>query len=100
MEKLPLSFPPFRGWSGAESTITETTAWLLYQPRMMIDDDECGAVGGMIVKGKQKYSEKTCSNAALHTINPTCSDSGSNPGRRAGKPVANRMNCRTANSLC
>jgi hypothetical protein len=33
---------------------------LLYQPRMM-DDDECGVVGGMrIGRGKPKYSEKSC----------------------------------------
>jgi hypothetical protein len=36
----------FLGWSGTESTITEATTGLQYQPRMM-DDDECGAVGGM-----------------------------------------------------
>jgi hypothetical protein len=37
--------------SGTESTITEATTGLLYQPRMMMDDDECGAVGGMSGKG-------------------------------------------------
>jgi pimeloyl-ACP methyl ester carboxylesterase len=34
----------FSGWSGTESTITEATTGLLYQPRMM-DDNECGTVG-------------------------------------------------------
>jgi hypothetical protein len=38
---------------------------------MTMDDDECGAVGGMIGKGKPKYSEKTCPIAALSTTNPT-----------------------------
>jgi hypothetical protein len=33
------------GFSGTEST-TEATTGLLYQP-LMLDDDECGAVGGM-----------------------------------------------------
>jgi hypothetical protein len=36
----------------------------------MIDDDECGAVGGMIDRGKPKYSEETCFNSALRIINP------------------------------
>jgi hypothetical protein len=45
------SFPPspLEG-SGTKSTITEGTAGLLYQPRMM-DDDECGTVGGMSGRG-------------------------------------------------
>jgi hypothetical protein len=38
----------------------------------MIDDDECGAVGGMrIGREKPKYSEKTCPSATLSTTNPT-----------------------------
>jgi hypothetical protein len=38
----------------------------------MIDDDECGAVGGMrIGKGKLKYSEKTYRITAFPTTNPT-----------------------------
>jgi hypothetical protein len=34
-----------------ESTITEANTGLLYQPQMMLYDDECGAVGGMLGKG-------------------------------------------------
>jgi hypothetical protein len=37
-------------WSGAEFTITEATKWLLYQPRIMMNDDECGAIGGMLAR--------------------------------------------------
>jgi hypothetical protein len=38
----------------------------------MIDDDECGAIGGMrIGKGKSKYSQKTCPSATVSTTNPT-----------------------------
>jgi hypothetical protein len=37
---------------------------------MMVDDDECGAIDGMIGKGTQKYSEKTCPSAALSITNP------------------------------
>jgi ferredoxin-thioredoxin reductase catalytic subunit len=32
----------------------------------MMDDDECGAVGGMSVRGKQKYLEKTCPCRFVH----------------------------------
>jgi hypothetical protein len=44
---------------------------LLYQPQM-IDDGDCGAVGGMkICGGKQKYSEKTYTSATSPTTNST-----------------------------
>jgi hypothetical protein len=35
------------------------------------DDDECRAVGGIKIQGRQKYSEKTSPNATLFTTNPT-----------------------------
>jgi hypothetical protein len=38
---------------------------------MMMDDDECGAIGVMLELEKPKYSEKTCPTAALSTTNPT-----------------------------
>jgi hypothetical protein len=46
-------------------------------------------------QGKPKYSEKTCPSATLST-NPTWPDSGSNPGRRGGKPATNRLSYGTA----
>jgi hypothetical protein len=47
--QVSLFFSPlFLGWTGNESTITEATTGLLYQPWMMDDDDECGALGGML----------------------------------------------------
>jgi hypothetical protein len=46
------------GWSGTESTITEATTGLLYQPRMTIDEDECGAIDGMIGKGNGSTRRK------------------------------------------
>jgi hypothetical protein len=49
------------GSNGAESTITG----LLYQPQMMIDDDECGAVGGMIGRGNRSTQRK-------HATVPRC----------------------------
>jgi hypothetical protein len=41
-------------------------------------------------QGKPKYWEKTCPSATLST-NPTWLESGSNRGRRGGKPVTNRL---------
>jgi hypothetical protein len=54
---LPLT--PFLGWSGTESTIIEATTGLLYQPQMMIDVDECGAIGGMPGRGNQSTRRKS-----------------------------------------
>jgi hypothetical protein len=42
-------------------------------------------------QGNPKYSVKICSSATLSTTNPTWPDSGSNPGRRGGKPATNRL---------
>jgi hypothetical protein len=44
-------FFSFLGWSGTRSIIIEATTGLLYKPRIMMDDDECGAVGGMLGMG-------------------------------------------------
>jgi hypothetical protein len=63
----------------------------------MIDDGDCGAIGGMkIGKGKPKYSEKTCPSATLSTKNTTWPDPGSNQGRHDGKPATNRLSYDTA----
>jgi hypothetical protein len=43
---------------------------LLYKPQM-IDEDDCGAIGGIKIGRGTKYSEKTCSSATLSTTNPT-----------------------------
>jgi hypothetical protein len=52
-------FSLFLGWSGTESTITEATAGLLYQSRMLMGaDDECGAIGGMLGRGNQRTRRK------------------------------------------
>jgi hypothetical protein len=51
---------------------------LLYQPRMIADDDKCWAVGGMSWQGKPKYSEKTCPSATFFATHPTWPDLGSN----------------------
>jgi hypothetical protein len=45
---------------------------LLYRTWMTADDDGCGAVSGMNVwQGEQEHLEKTYSNAALSTTDPT-----------------------------
>jgi hypothetical protein len=62
------------------------------------DDDECGAVGGMRIGRKPKYSEKTCPSATLSTTNPTWPDLGSNPGRRGGKQATNSLSYGTAST--
>jgi hypothetical protein len=54
---------------------------------------QCDSVGGVNDwQRKPKYSEKTCSSAAL----PTRLESESNPGRRDGKPAANDLSYGTA----
>jgi hypothetical protein len=53
-----ITFPPFLGWSGTESTITETTTGLLNQPWMMMDDDKCEAIGRMRGRGNQSNQRK------------------------------------------
>jgi hypothetical protein len=60
----------------------------------MIDDDDCGAVGGMNEwQRKQKYSEKHCPSAALSAIDPTWFG----PGCLIGKPVTHCLSYGTAN---
>jgi hypothetical protein len=44
-------------------------------------DYDDGEIGGNDWQGKPKYSEKTCSSAALSTTSPTCL-----PGREPGPP--------------
>jgi hypothetical protein len=69
---------------------------LLYQPRM-IDDGECGAVGGMRIGGGIRSTRrKSVPNASLSITYPTWPDPGSNPGRCCGKPETNRLSYGTA----
>jgi hypothetical protein len=46
-------------------------------------------------QGKPKYSDETCSNAALSTTHSTCCPDA-NPGRCGGKPATNRLSYGTA----
>jgi hypothetical protein len=53
----------------------------LYKPQML-DDGDCGAIGGLEI-GRET--------ATLSTTNPTLPYSGSNPGRRGGKPGTSHL---------
>jgi hypothetical protein len=46
------------GQNEIESTLTKATAVLLYQPRMMMDDDECRVIGGMFDRGNRSNHRK------------------------------------------
>jgi hypothetical protein len=51
--------------------VLQATTGLLYQPQM-IDDGDCGAIGGMkIGKGNRSIGKKTCLSPTLSTTNPT-----------------------------
>jgi hypothetical protein len=52
LQRPPRSVFGGGGCSGIESTITEATSSLLYQIRMM-NDDEYGAIGGMLDRGNR-----------------------------------------------
>jgi hypothetical protein len=54
----PLFFVLFCGWSGIESTLTEATIALLYQPRMKVNDDECGAISLIHDSGNRSIRRK------------------------------------------
>jgi hypothetical protein len=58
VKEYPGFFFPFLGWSGTESTITEVTTSQLYQIRMMMDDDECGAIGRMLDRRNRSIQRK------------------------------------------
>jgi hypothetical protein len=72
------------------------TTGLLYQPRM-IDDGDCGAIGGMKTdRGNRSTRRKPTPSATLSTTNTTWSDPGSNPGGRGEKPATHRLSYGTA----
>jgi hypothetical protein len=74
--------------SGVGLWVMRQLTGLLYQPRM-IGDDDCGEIDGMkIGKGNRSTRRKP---APLSTTNPTWLDPGLNPRRRGGKPATNRL---------
>jgi hypothetical protein len=51
----------------------------------MMDDDECGAVGGMIGRRNRSSRRKPAPMPLWSAINPALLDLGSNPGSSGGK---------------
>jgi hypothetical protein len=70
---------------------------LLYQPRM-IHDDECGAVGGMRISKGIRNTRRIPAPVPL-CLSQIPHDLGSNPGRRGGKPAINLLSYGTALNL-
>jgi hypothetical protein len=67
---------------------TAAISGLLYQPHM-IDDGDCGAIGGMkIGKGNRSTRRKPAPAPLCPCGGP---DPGSNPGGRGGKPTINSL---------
>jgi hypothetical protein len=67
-------------WGGTKSLGTAATSGLLYEPQM-IDEDDCGAIGGMkIGRGNRSTRRKPAPAPLCPTTNPTCLGPVSNPG--------------------
>jgi hypothetical protein len=62
----------------------------------MIDDYECGAVGGMSDKGNRSTRRKPVTASLCSPQIPHEPDVGSNPGLRGVKPATNRLSYCTA----
>jgi hypothetical protein len=69
---------------------TAATTGLLYQPHM-IDDGDCGGIGGMRIGRENQSARRKLPSATLSTTNPTWHDPSSIPARRGGKPATNRL---------
>jgi hypothetical protein len=81
----------FIKWGGTKSLGTAATSGLLYKLQM-IDEGDCGAIGGMkIDRGTRSTRSKPAPAPLCSPQNPTWLDPGSNPGRRGGKPATNRL---------
>jgi hypothetical protein len=68
---------------------------LLYQPQM-IDDDDCGAIGGMLISRENRSTGRKPTPVPMSTTNPTLRDPDWNPGRSCGKPATNGLRYGTA----
>jgi hypothetical protein len=85
------------GWDWVH--LVPATTGLLYQPQM-IDDGDCGAIGGMkICRGNRSTRRKPASVPLCPPQIPHDQTPGSNPGRRGGKPATNRLSYDTAMTL-
>jgi hypothetical protein len=101
MKRLPptssITFLSSLGWGETVHLVRRPLTGLLYQPRM-IDDDNCGAVGGMRSGRGNRSTRRKLVQVPLRP--PQIPHSlGSNPRCRSGKPVTNRLNYGTV-SYC
>jgi hypothetical protein len=94
--KLQISW--LLGWSGTESTITVATAGLLYQPGMMMDDNdyECGAIGGMSDRENRSTRRKPAPVPLCPPQIPHDLTRARTPDHRNGKQATNRLSYGTA----
>jgi hypothetical protein len=81
----------FYWWGGTKSLGTATISGLLYKPQM-IDDGDCGVIGGMkIGRGNQSTRRKPAQAPLCPTQIPHDQSRARTPGRRGGKPATNRL---------
>jgi hypothetical protein len=72
---------------------------LLYQPRMMDDDDdECGALGGLSGKGNEQLGENGPQSCSVHHTYDILFDQGSNPDCCGSKPATGNIFLRNVGS--
>jgi hypothetical protein len=78
-------------WGGTKSLGTVATYGLLYKPQM-IDEDDCGAIGGMkIGRGNRSTLRKPAPAPFCPPQIPHDQTWAQTPGRRSGKPATNCM---------
>jgi hypothetical protein len=86
----------FIGGVGLSPLGTAATSGLLYRPQM-IDEDDCGAIGGMkIGRGNRSTRRKPAPAPLCPQQIPHDQTRARTPGRRGGKPATNRLSYGTA----
>jgi hypothetical protein len=79
---------------------TATTSSILYQPQM-IDEGDCGAIGGMkIGRGNRSTRRKPTPAPLRPPQNPTWQTRSRSPDRSGGKPTTNRLSYGAALTAC
>jgi hypothetical protein len=70
---------------------TAVTSGLLYRPKM-INEDDCGAIGGMKIGRANRSTRRKLAPAPLSPPQiPHDQTRARTPGRRGGKPATNRL---------
>jgi hypothetical protein len=88
---LSLHFFIFCWWGGTKSLGTLATSGLLYKPQM-IDEDDCGAIGGMkIGRGNRSTRRKPAPTPLCPPQIPHDKTRARTPDRLCGKPATNRL---------